>query len=67
MAQVTITIALAAVGPSTGLRDIRGAGLRPLALGATFVASGRCAQSRVASRHRDIDVTRLKCVEDHIS
>ena len=34
VAQVMITIALAAIGLSTRLRDIRRAGLRPLALGA---------------------------------
>ena len=36
MAQVMITIALAAIGLSTRLRDIRRAGFRPLALGAVL-------------------------------
>lgn len=34
IAQVMITIALAAIGLSTNFRDIRRAGMRPLALGA---------------------------------
>ena len=36
MAQLMITIALAAIGLSTRLRDIRRAGFRPLALGAVL-------------------------------
>ena len=36
LAQVMITVALAAIGLSTKFRDIRRAGLRPLTLGATL-------------------------------
>jgi uncharacterized membrane protein YadS len=39
IAQVLITIALAAIGLSTQMRDIRKAGFRPLALGAILWVS----------------------------
>ena len=51
MAQLMITIALAAIGLSTRLRDIRRAGFRPLALGAVlwFVVAATSLGLQLAS------------------